>query len=366
MEKRGKSSLQKASIAMTIAFIVGVLCIAEIASARVTPVDVEVKNDDELVSVREDFKTIATRGLTIVAKTIDIEMFVGQIAEIEFDTSADFADAIVIDEKGKIIGSYEFARGIGDIEFSAGETRTVIILSPGDDDNYGNNGGRQQFLRECEGYNTKTKAQIIDIILGNSIEIAGSGDTAGVIVVKTKIVQPEITDISGEWDEYELEITGQSNLPRRTEIEWRIFGETGVAKAKRNGKINFDIDLEGIDTSGNCVIEMLIGNCFEEFELDSAPAPTEPIMSIKPKSSPTPTPKSTPTTEVTRVLADPPESVKEPVKEAVMEAQRAQAELAEKSRLTKILETEVKWLPEIAAFTIVIVALLILRKKMKK
>ena len=375
IEKR--SSLEKVSIVIAVALIViGVLWVfVSFVSAGVTPVDIDVRNEDEMVSVKQEFTTIATQRLTIVAMEIEVEMLaVTKSVKIEFETSADFADAIVMDESGEIVGSYEFARGEGEIDFSAGGKYTMIILSPGDDDNYGNNGDRQQFLRECEKHNARAKEQMIDIILGNSIEIAGSSDTAGVIIVKTRIVQPSIVNVSGEWCNGELEIAGQSNLPRYTEIEWQIFGETGATKARRNGEIDFDIDLEGIDTSADCVIEMRTGNWYDEFELATPPESTEPVMSIKPRATPTPTPRATPrptlkptplpTQEIADLLEE--EPVKESAKEAIAEVQRAEEETTEKSKLTEILETEVKWLPEIVIFIIAIAALLILRKKMKK
>ena len=374
------SSLEKALIVIAIALIVvGVLWVfVASASAGVTPVDIEVRNDDEMVSVKQDFATIATQRLTIVALEIEVEMLaVTKSVEIEFETNADFADAIVLNERWKIVGSYEFTKGSGDIQFPAGETQTIIILSPGNDGKYGDNKGRQDFLREYEERDIGTKEQAMGFILGNSIEIAGSSDTAGVIIVKTKIVQPEITNIIGEWDDdgEELEITGQSNLPRYTEIEWQIFGETGTTKAERNGKINFDIDVEGVDTSRNCVLGMRVEsvNWFNTFLLDLALAPiVRQGMSIEPKATPTPTPKvmprptlkPTPTPEIADPLEE--EPVKEPAKEAIAEVQRAEEELAEKPKLTEILETEVKWLPEIATFIIAMVALLILRHKMKK
>lgn len=332
-EKRKMSSFTKALlIAGGLALlVVGALCIAEVVSAsgdiiRTISVDTDVKNDDKLVSVEETSATIETQKLTIRAKKIEATMLSEQRAIVRFKVDKDFANALVLNTHGDIDETHEFLNGKIEIEFSETKTNTVVILAS-EDDKYGSNQDREDFLDWCE---RKTrgidKLRTIDFFIDESVNAPGSNDFVGIVVVKTTIVPPEITNIIWEWDDDELEITGESNLPRRTEVEWEIFGKSGITKVKSKGKVNFHIDLEGIHNRDDYLI-MRVGsvNWFQgsRLGLGTWPESAEPGISIKPIATPTPTPKARPTptqTPTPKISAGPPAEQTEPAEERMQEA----------------------------------------------
>ena len=378
--KRDGSSYKKTLIFLGLAFIViatVLLAMPLVSAAGTLFAEVKVDEKSDFVSVESGPTTIGN----IKAKKINVEMFADQIATVKFKTGADVLDAVVMDDNGDVIETRQFSRGSGDIDFSAGGTRVIVLLDPGNNRVYGDFAKRIEFLQKCENFSIISMEHTINDILKET----ASQDFVAVIKVWVKITQREITNVQGVWSydedngELGLKIKGDSNLPRSTKIVYTTFGVTGYTKkVNSDGEINFDIDFDKIDAGGDCKIEMEVGKWSATFKIDPPPKAVgiyvepEPLpkSALKPTQKSLPTPKSTPTIEVTRVLADPPESVKESVKEAVMEVQRAQAELAEKreqtSALGKVKTLVAKWLFEIMVFTIAIVALLILRKKMKK
>ena len=378
-KRENGSSYKKASIAMAVALIViGALwCAISFASAgdtiRTISVDTKAKNSNELVSFDNKGSTVIyTEILEITAQKIDITMLSAQNAIVRFKVNKNFAHALALNAHGDIVETHEFINGRTDIDFNGTKTNTVIILAS-EDDKYGSNQDREDFLDWCTRQTRgRDKSRTIDFLIDESARASSSNDFVGIVVVKTKVVQPEIANISWKWDDDELEITGTSNLPRCTEIEWKIFEKFWTTEARRNGKIGFTIDAGDVGVIGDCSLEIWVKGAHEEFQLNISPPPElEQGISIKPKASPEPAPRPTPkptlkptatpkpTPKITRVLADPPAKIADDV-------EKAREELAKKSKLTKILETEIKWLPEIMTFVIAIVALLILRKKMKK
>ena len=314
MGKRKISSLEKVSIAIAVALIViGALwcAISVVSASGMLKAEVKVDNDDEFVSVGYGSTIIGN----IKAREVDITMFAGQIVEIEFDTSADVLDALIIDDRGKIIDTHQFSKGSCDIVFPTGTCgiRVIVLLDPGNDKVYGSYDERQEFLDRCENFSVQTKEKTINAILSESIGCASSDDFAMVTKIWIKVVQPKITNVKGEWDdsddELTLKITADSNLPRRTEIVYTIFGLTDdTTGVDRDGEINFDIGFKKIDFRGACKIEMRVGSWSESFKLDPPPETTqiwvtpEPTLRLMPKS----TLKPVPTPKITRVLADPP------------------------------------------------------------
>jgi hypothetical protein len=362
MGKRKVSSLQKALlIAAGLAFIaIGVLWTVEVVFAegdiiRTISVNTDVKNDDKLVSVKESFTTIETERLTIKkAKKIEVAMFSEQRAIVRFKVDKDFAHALVLNHNGDINETREFVNKRTDIEFSGSKTNTIFILAS-DDDKYGSDQDREEFLDWCARQTRgRDKGRTIDFFIDESVIASSSNDFAGIVVVKTIIVQPKIANISWKWDDDELDITGTSNLPRYTEIEWEIFGKFGITKAKRNGKISFDVDLEGISNRDDYLkMRVVAENWFQgsRLGLGTWPESAEPGISIKPKATPTPkaTPILTPTpTPTQKILTEPPEPVKDAVEEAVEQIQRAQETLEEERKQASVLkraQTQISQIP---------------------
>jgi hypothetical protein len=329
MEKRGNgSSYKKMLISLGLAFIAiatVLLAIPLVSAAGILFAEVDIGNECDFVSV-EDGDTIIGN---IRARKINVEMFADQIATVKFKTGADVLDAIVIDDCGDVIETRQFSRGRGDIDFSVGGTRVIVLLDPGDNGVYGSHEGRIEFLQNCEDFSIISMEHTINDILKET----ASQDFVAVIKVWVKIVQREIKNVKGLWTydaedgELKLEITGDSNLPKRTEIVYTTFGVTDdTKKVDSKGNINFVIDFDKIDVDGDCKIEMKAGSLSAEFEIDPPPeavgiyVETEPLpkstprptLKLTPKASPTPKPTPAPTQNITRVLADPPKPTPTP------------------------------------------------------
>jgi hypothetical protein len=324
--------------------VIGVLWTVEVVFAegdiiRTILVDTDVKNDEKLVSVKESSATIETQKLTIKTEKIEVTMFSEQRAIVRFKVDKDFAHALVLNTRGDINETREFVNKRADIEFSGSKTNTILVLAS-DDDKYGSNQDREDFLDWCA---RKTrgieKSRTIDFFIDESVMAGGSNDFAGIVVVKTSIVQPKIANISWRWVKDELEITGTSNLPRYTEIEWEIFGKSGITKAQRNGKISFDVDLEGIHNRDDYLIMRVASvNWFQgsRLGLGQWPESAEPGISIKPKTTPTPTPRPTPKivpTPTPKISVEPPvEPAEERMQEALTQIRQARETLDEERK----------------------------------
>ena len=320
MEKRRISSFQKALLIVIGLTLIGIgvllfaTSLACAGTGKIMSVEVDVKNDNKFVNVEQGFTTIETRLFTVRAKKVDILILSNQNATIRFDADIEPVDVAVINEKGKIVETYDFSSGRGDIEFLGGKAgskvRTVVLLSPGGlNEKYANGEERQEFLQKRkERSQTTTKNQIISVILDASVEKAGSHDSAAIVVVKTKVVQPNITNITVEWeDDGDLEVTGDSNLPRYTEIEWKIFDETGITKARRDGEIDFDIDAPIAGVDEDCLLEIWVGRWYRQYPIDLGPLPEAAQgMFIKTKEEMEKlTPKPLPTKVTTPTFTEP-------------------------------------------------------------
>lgn len=121
-----------------------------------------------------------------------------------------------------------------------------IFLSPGQDKVYGTNTPRIDLIAKYKEITRKTREQVVDMIESDTVKEAGSDDSikiAKTITVLSKAPQFFSINIAPIRDG--IEISGKSNLPKKTKIAWFISGpsntDSGNAIVKQKGDFSFKI-----------------------------------------------------------------------------------------------------------------------------
>lgn len=288
--KKRESSFKSLAVITIGLMILGILLIPAVNAYWVKEMEVKIEICDtsQIIGYKE---TLEELEITI-SKNQEVKI------KIKFETIIDcesFADIILIDEKRNI---HTFDEPFWpDREISGGgcevsgyfflpETKsyTVIIVSPGKDKSYGKYTTREEFLKDCQEIQTKTKQDqdIVKIIASNTIGIAGSGDLMTVRKIKVKTEDPQI-DIKIEWTDDSktgIRVYGIINLPENTIVKWRFSGSSievegdveidwnwgknrnieftinGITPEKiKEGNCKISIFEKGKDEDGNLIIE---------------------------------------------------------------------------------------------------------------
>ena len=274
--------------------------------ARTMPVELEVTS--KTISVQQSGDSLTVETVKDAAVQIKFTALISCGAPL---------DIFAFDNKAKIeVFSYSAKSGDGQCKIwdtlsFPGENNDYILVfvSPGTDGIYGNNMQREQFRNKYTSYTSKTRDQLVEMIIADTIGIAGNDDSVAQKLVRVKTVIPEISLTKIEWNNDELEITGQTNLPSGAKINaWLVgkgFDWTKKTSVKSRGQFELKFNQAGMQGGDyRLIIETEKGDYIDEFSFNIQPSSItvgtavteqEPVVTTTPApvlvpATPTPTP----------------------------------------------------------------------------